>query len=61
MSSVRIEFVRDYPPFRPGQVVDYQHPGVADVLIQMGIARLVQATPASAAPPVPPTPAKKRK
>jgi hypothetical protein len=62
MSSVRIEFVRDYPPFRPGQVVDYQHPGAADVLVRRGIARpAVQSTPAPAAPPVPPKPAKKRK
>lgn len=56
---MRIEFVRDYPPYRPGQVTDYPHGGAADVLIRRGIARLpvVAGVPAAVAPSGPPKPA----
>lgn len=52
----RIEFVRDRLPHRKGDVVDYAHPGAADLLVRRGIARRV--APAAAVPPViPPAPA----
>lgn len=35
----RIEFVRPWGIYQPGQVVEYEHEGAADVLINSGTAR----------------------
>lgn len=40
---MRIEFVRLHRNYRPGQVVDHPHPGVADTLVRRGIAKLAGA------------------
>ncbi len=53
---MRIEFVRDYPPYVPGQTVDYPHDGAADALVRRGIARLPVL--AGAVKPIVPKPAK---
>lgn len=59
---MRLEFLRDWPPYRPGQVADYPHDGAADVLIRRGLARPAPVAEAAAeTPPEAPAPPPKSK
>ena len=57
----RIEFLQDFDAYRPGQVVDFDHPGAAAILFERGIARPADADGGASSAPiagiVPPAPA----
>jgi hypothetical protein len=51
---MKVEFVKEHGVYRPGQVVDHPHDGVADTLVRRGIARLPRIVVPSSMPEIVP-------